>query len=130
MDDLLQKHQQLFHKELETLKGMEAHIHVLPNTQTHYFKPRPLGYSLKAKVEKELDRLQEPGVIRPVQFSDWAAQIVAIVKANGSICICGDYKVTVNAVSKLDNYPLPRVDDLFIAMSGGKVLLKLDLTHA
>ena len=74
--------------------------------------------------------MQEAVVIRPVQFSDWAVLIVPIVKADGSIRICGDYKVTVNAVSKLDNYPLPRVDDLFTAMSGGKVFLKLDLTHA
>ena len=52
------------------------------------------------------------------------------MKVDGSIHICGDYKVTVNAESKLDNYPLPRVDDLFTAMSGGKVFSKLDLTHA
>ena len=70
VDVLLQKHQQLFREELGTLKGMEAQIHVPPNTQPRYYKPRPLAYSLKAKVEKELDRLQEAGVIRPVQFSD------------------------------------------------------------
>ena len=130
VDNLLQKHQQLFREELGTLKGMEVQIHVPPNTQPRYFKPRPLAYSLKAKVEKELDRLQGAGLIRPVQFSDWAAPIVPIVKADGSIRICGDYKVTVNAVSKLDNYPIPRVDDLFTAMSRGKVFSKLDLTHA
>ena len=129
VDDLLQKHQ-LFCEKLGTLKGMEAQIHVPPNTQPCYCKPRSLAYSLKAKVEKELDRLQKAGVIRPVHFSDWAAPIVPILKADGSIRICGDYKVTVNAVSKLDNCPLPRVDDLFTSMSGGKVFSKLDLTHA
>ena len=70
VDDLLQKYQQFFREELINLKGMEAQIHVSPNTQPRYFKPRPLAYSLKAKVEKELDRLQEAGVIRPVQLSD------------------------------------------------------------
>ena len=70
VDVLLQKHQQLFREELGTLKGVEAQIHFPPNTQPRYFKPRPLAYSLKAKVEKELDRLQEAGVIRPVQFLD------------------------------------------------------------
>ena len=35
--------------------------------------------------------MQEAKVIRPVQFSDWAALIVPIVKADGSIRICGDY---------------------------------------
>ena len=38
--------------------------------------------------------------------------------------------MTVNAVSKLEEYPLPRVEDLFAALSGGKVFSKLDLSHA
>ena len=38
--------------------------------------------------------------------------------------------MTVNAVSKLEEYHLPRVEDLFAALSGGKVFSKLDLSHA
>ena len=74
--------------------------------------------------------MQKAGVITPVEFSDWAAPIVPVVKSDRSIRICGDYSVAVNAVSKLDNYPLPRVEDLFTAMSGGTLFTKLDLTHA
>ena len=47
-----------------------------------------------------------------------------------SIRICGDYKVTVNAVAKLETYPLPKVEDLFAALSGGILFSKLDLSHA
>ncbi len=130
IENILTNHQQLFRKELGTLKGMEAQIHVSSNAQPRYFKPRPLPYSLKEKVEKELERLQHAGVIKAVQFSEWAAPIVPVVKTDGSIRVCGDYSVTVNAVSKLDNYPLPRVNDLFTAMSGGVLFSKLDLTHA
>ena len=53
-----------------------------------------------------------------------------VTKSDGTIRICGDYSVTVNAVSKLDSYPLPRVEDLFTAMSGGTLFTKLDLSHA
>ena len=67
-------------------------------------------------------------MIKQVQFSDWAAPIVPVTKADGTIRICGDYKVTVNTVSKLDHYPLPKVNDLFTAMSGGKLFTKLDLS--
>ena len=56
--------------------------------------------------------------------------IIPVVKSDGGIRICGDYSVTVNAVSKLDSYPLPGVDDLFTAMSEGKLFTKLDLSHA
>ena len=113
---------------LGTLIGATARIIVPPNAQLCFFKPRPLLYALKDKVEKELDRLQLQGVIIPVQFSDWAAPIVPVVKTDGTIHVCGNYKVTVNAESKLDAYPLPRVD-LFTALSGGQLFSNLDLSH-
>ena len=128
--ELIAKHSRLFRQDLGTLKGMEAKIYVPSNAQPRFFKTRPLPYALKDRVKKELERLQKVGVISPVQFSDWAAPIVPVVKSDGGIRICGDYSVTVNAVSKLDSYPLPRVEDLFTAMSGGKLFTKLDLSHA
>ena len=48
----------------------------------------------------------------------------------GGIRICGDYKLTVNGVAKLDTYPLPRIEDLFSSLSGGKYFSKLDLAQA
>lgn len=44
--------------------------------------------------------------------------------------ICGDYKVTVNQVCKLEEYPLPRIDDLFATLAGGKLFTKLDMSQA
>ena len=57
-----------------------------------------MAHSLKNKVAQEIDRLQELAVITPVTYSEWAAPIVPILKGDGSIGICGDYKVTVNPV--------------------------------
>ncbi|XP_011408756.1 PREDICTED: uncharacterized protein K02A2.6-like, partial [Amphimedon queenslandica] len=109
LNDVFQKHSSLFQEKLGKLEGMEATI---------------------IKVKLELDPLQKEGVITPVQYSDWAAPIVPVLKPDGSVRICGDYKVTVNRVSKLDAYPLPRVEDLFTALSGGELYMKLDLSHA
>lgn len=130
VEEIIDQHPGLFRTELGTLKGVEAKIFVPSDTQPRFYKPRPVPYAIKHRVEEELDRLQKNGVITPVQFSDWAAPIVPVIKADGSIRICGDYSVTVNCVSKLDSYPLPRVEDLFTAMSGGKYFTKLDLSHA
>ena len=69
-------------------------------------------------------------MIEPVSFSDWAAPIVPVVKGDGTIRICGDYKLTVNAVAKTDSYPLPRIEDIFASLSNGKTFTKLDLAHA
>lgn len=81
-------------------------------------------------VEKELERLQLQGIIEPVKFSDWAAPIVPVLKKDGGIRICGDYKLTVNRAAKVDTYPLPRIEDLFTSLAGGKTFSKLDLAHA
>ncbi len=35
---------------------------------------------MRALVEEELDKLPEEGVISPVQYADWAAPIVPILK--------------------------------------------------
>ena len=107
VEKLLAKHSKLFRPELGTLQGMEAKIFVPQNAQPRFYKPRPVAYSLKSKVEQELERLQKAGVITTVQFSDWAAPIDHIVKSDGNIRICGDYIVAVNAVSKVDSYSLP-----------------------
>ena len=89
-----------------------------------------MPYCLKEKVEKELDHLVDMNIITPVSFSDWAAPIVPVIKQDGTIRLCGDYKVTVNQAAKTESYPLPRIEDLFTALSGGKIFTKLDLSPA
>lgn len=81
-------------------------------------------------MEQELQRLEETGVVKTIEFSDWAAPIVPIVKQDGSVCICGDFKLTANKAAVLDRYPLPRIEDIFANLSGGKQFSKLDLAHA
>ena len=95
-----------------------------------FYKPRSVPFAMRNFVEKELERLQMQGIIEPVKFSDWAAPIVPVLKKDGGIRICGDYKLTVNRAAKIDTYPIPRIDDLFAALAGGKAFSKLDLAHA
>jgi len=61
---------------------------------------------MRAKIESELDHLLDEGIISPVEYSDWAAPIVPVLKADGSLRTCGDYKTTINRRSKLDGYIL------------------------
>ena len=89
-----------------------------------------MPYALRSWIEQELTRLEDSGIIERVEFSDWAAPIMPVVKPDGSVRICGDYKLTSNCVAKLDTYPLPRIEDLFASLSGGKQFSKLDLAHA
>ena len=75
--------------------------------------------------------MTKEGIVEPVQFADWAAPIVPVLKSDKeSLRLCGDYKLTVNQAAKLDQYPIPRVEDLFSALSGGKSFSKLDMSQA
>ena len=130
LQKMLDVHKDVFGEGLGTLKGTEAKIYVDPGAAPKYMKARPVPDALKAKVEQELDRLQIEGIISPVEFTEWAAPIVPVVKQDGSVRICGDYKSTVNQVSKLDNYPIPKTEDLLATLGGGNKFTKLDMSQA
>lgn len=70
------------------------------------------------------------GIISKVDRSDWASPLVVVPKADKSIRICGDYKVTINHSVEEETYPLPNTEDLFAMLAGGRWFSKLDLSHA
>eukprot|EP00731_Ephydatia_muelleri_P017649 Em0010g747a len=130
LKSLLDKHAALFKEELGQIKGVKVKIHVDPKARPSFFKPRPVPYALRARVEEELKRLETAGIIEPVSHSDWVAPVVPVVKGDGNIRLCGDYKVTINRVASLEKYPLPRIEDLISSLGKGKVFTKLDLANA
>ena len=58
------------------------------------------------------------------------APIVTVPKPDGRIRICGDFKVTINQALSVDQYPLPKPEDLFTTLTGGQKFTKLDLSQA
>lgn len=130
METLLAKHKNVFREGLGLLKGIEATVSLKPQFQPRFCHARNVPYALKPKVEAELNRLLELGVISPVTCSEWATPIVPVVKRNGDVRICGDFKVTVNPALCVDRYPIPRIEDLFSSLAGGQRFTKLDLSNA
>ena len=75
---------------------------------------------MREKVEAELDRLVAEGTIVLVEYSDWATPIAAVVKSDRkSIRIYSNFKVTVNSVSQLHRYPIPKIEDIFAMHTRG-----------
>lgn len=127
---VLDQYTEVFKEELGELKGPPAKIYVDSEAVPRFFKARPVPYAMKAKVEAELERLLRENIIEPVKHSEWAAPVVPVLKPDNTVRLCGDYKLTVNRVSKLEQYPIPRIEDLFATLSGGQRFTKLDMSHA
>ncbi len=120
---LLDKYSEVFKEEL---KGFKAKLWGNDDNPI-YCKALPVPYSIRSLVEDQIDKLVQQKIIEPIAYSDW---VVPVMKADGNIRICGDFKLTVNKVSKLDRYPLPRIEDLFTNLFGGVAFTKLDLSQA
>ena len=127
---ILDARKEVFENKLGTIRGATAKLHVDPNARPKFCKPQPVPFSVRKKVEDELERLEKDDIIQRKQFSEWAAPIVPVLKGNGSVRICRDYKVTANRAIKCDTHPIPHIEDLFVAMAGGTHFTKLDLKHA
>ena len=131
LSDVLERHRSVFQEGLGTLKNFEAKIHVDPNATPRFCKARSVPYALRGKVEEEIERLVKEGTLEPVHVADWAAPIVPVLKGDKtSVRICGDFRQTINPVSKLDRYPIPKVEDLFTVLANGKSFTTIDLSHA
>lgn len=58
-------------------------------------------------------RVIEPG------SSPWALPVVLVRKKDGSISFCNDYR-KLNAVTRFDAFPLPRIDETLESLTGAR----------
>ncbi|BHF75193.1 hypothetical protein SprV_0501828800 [Sparganum proliferum] len=131
LDSILVNHKDLFRDDSAThYRGPPVKFQFQSDFRPRFFKARTVPYAVAPKVEEELDRLQKADIIEPLQYSEWAAPIVPVLKSDGSVRICGDYKLTINSATKLNPYPLPRIEDLYASLAGGHQFTTLDLKHA
>ena len=107
-----------------------GHLHLAEDAKPRFCKARPLPYAIRDKVAAELDRLENDSILTKIDWSEWATPIVSVPKKDGSVRLCGDFKVTLNNQLKVDQYPLPRVDDVFASLAGGQRFTKIDLRQA
>uniref|UniRef100_A0A914DCM8 RNA-directed DNA polymerase n=1 Tax=Acrobeloides nanus TaxID=290746 RepID=A0A914DCM8_9BILA len=81
-------------------------------------------------LEEELDRLVKMDVLSKIDYSEWAAPIVVVKKANGKIRVCADFSTGLNEALVLHQYPLPKPEDILITLNGGQEFTQLDLFDA
>ena len=88
--------------------------------------PRRISHPLAPKVEEEIQRMLDMGVIVPVdKETDWCSPLVPVLKPNGKVRPCVDYK-KLNKAIKRPRFILPTPDSIYHKLRGSKVYSTLD----
>ena len=100
--------------EIQT--GNPAPTRAAPYTiPVHYFE----------KVRGEIKTMLEIGIIERSK-SQWASPLITVLKKDGSVRLCGDYR-WLNAITEADSYYLPRIEELLFKIGQAKFITTIDL---
>uniref|UniRef100_A0A8C9VS90 Gypsy retrotransposon integrase-like protein 1 n=1 Tax=Scleropages formosus TaxID=113540 RepID=A0A8C9VS90_SCLFO len=88
-------------------------------------RPHRLALAKRQIAEEKVREMAAAGIIEP-SSSPWSAPAVLVQKKDGSWRFCVDYR-RLNAVTKQDSYPLPRIDDALDCIAGSQWFSSLDL---
>ena len=88
--------------------------------------PRQVALPLLPTVKRELERMEELGVISKIdEPTDWCAGMVVVPKANGDVRVCVDL-TKLNECVRRERHILPSVELTLAQLGEAKVSSKLD----
>uniref|UniRef100_A0A3B1JKD5 Gypsy retrotransposon integrase-like protein 1 n=1 Tax=Astyanax mexicanus TaxID=7994 RepID=A0A3B1JKD5_ASTMX len=126
--DLLEKHKDIFSKSDSDFGYTTAVTHSIPTgdappvKQRHRRVPPQVFQEFKKHVQSLVDR----GILEE-SCSPWASPAVIVIKKDGTVRFCCDYR-RLNQVTCKDAYPLPRVEESLDALGNAQWFSTLDLT--
>lgn len=106
LDTLAVKYSNIIPSSNQVIKNYKAEILLKDNVKPIFHKAYTVPFKLRDKVNIEIDRLANEGILEQVKFSEWASPLVIVPKKNGSIRICVDCKVTINNIYTNTTLPL------------------------
>ena len=102
--------------------------HKLPIKKEHIPHQQPpcrMANEVILKVKEEIESLLQAGFIRPSRYVEWLSNIVPVLKKNGKLCVCIDFR-NLNTATPKDEYPMPIADVLIDGVAGHKLLPFMD----
>jgi len=77
---------------------------------------RRIPFHLRKEVDNLIEEMRQQGVIEE-SCSPWISPAVLVRKKYGSVRFCVDFR-KLNAITKKDSYPIPRIDDMLNRLVG------------
>ena len=90
-------------------------------------RPHRLHPNHRQEVKAQIEKWLRQGVIRH-STSPYAAPTVVVRKSDGSIRLCCDFR-QLNAKTRKDAFPLPRIEEALDSLKGAKFFTSLDLVQ-
>src|SRR3954464_8286096 len=87
--------------------------------------PRRFAPEIHSKIKTEVERLLRCKFIQTTRYVEWIANIVPVIKKNGSLRVCIDFR-DLNAATPKDEYPMPVAEMLVDSAAGFEYLSLLD----
>ncbi len=104
----------------------EEQLHIKPDATPFIDPPRRCPIHLRDKIEGELQRMEDMGIIRPVTtHTDWCSSLTYAAKKDGSLRICLDPQ-KLNQALKRCPHKIPTVEEITPAFTKAKYFTKLD----
>ncbi|KAA3483554.1 DNA/RNA polymerases superfamily protein [Gossypium australe] len=110
---------------LPPVREVEFGIELTLGTAPISISPYRMAPTELKELKAQLQELTDKGFARS-SSSPWGAPMLFVKKKDGSMRLCIDYR-QLNKVTIKNNYPLPRIDDLFDQLKGATVFSKIDL---
>ncbi|XP_050233029.1 uncharacterized protein LOC126681530 [Mercurialis annua] len=83
--------------------------------------PRRMSREVDTLIQDEIKRLEDAKFIREAQYTEWLSNIVPVMKKNGKLRVCVDFR-NLNLATPKDEYPMP-VADMLIDRAAGHTIL-------
>ncbi|GBP63632.1 hypothetical protein EVAR_54462_1 [Eumeta japonica] len=111
----------------ETSSHSVAH-HIETTGPPVFVKARPLQPDRYRIVKEEFQTMMDMGICRPSK-GPWASPLHVVPKKDWQIRSCEDYR-RLNAVTKPDRYPIPRLQDFTYILTKKKIFSRIDINRA
>ena len=106
-------------------REIEFVIKLIPGTESISIPPYIMAPAELKELKAQLEEFLSKGFIQP-STSLWGAPVLVVKKKDGSLRLCIDYR-QLNQATIRNQYPLPRIDELFDQLHGSQVYSKIDL---